>query len=183
MEVTPTTQAITFAIIGAFVTLMTIVLSNRAKRLMAKQLHEQRVADRIAAQQKEERDFERQQEMQRKLDNSTSMTLTKLHDVENLGKVTHALVNSDKTATMKDQRDNMKLTLALMNEVVALRAEQGGTPTAQTLVAIDNLATQIATLDTSIADRLHAQAVAEEHNAIVDRSLPRTDSGEVLVVN
>lgn len=171
--VTPVTQAVTFAVVGGFFTIVTLLLTNRAKHqaeqrivdqtnLAEERRREEKDDDRQAAIDKEERDYARQDLVAERVERSTQMTLRKLGDVEDLGKVTHALVNSDKTAQMKDQRDGWIVTLALMREVISLKEQSGKEPTADAALAVEALSTRIATLDSQIADRLAQQLAAEQ---------------------
>lgn len=181
---TQTSQAITFSLIAAFVTILTIVLNNRTKAHAEKRVIEQsNLSDERANNQflererirlkekqedlaaqiaKEERDYARQDEVASRVENATKMTLRKLSDVEDLGKVTHALVNSDKTAQMQDQRDGWIATLALMREIADLKNVAGTFPSPETKKAMDDLVTRIQTLQDQIDNRLAQQLAAEQ---------------------
>lgn len=172
-DVTPVTQAVTFALVGGFFTIMTLVLTNRAKSSADQRIIDQhnrdeqlrrveKDEDRRAAIDKEGRDYARQDEVAARVERATAMTMRKLGDVEELGKVTHALVNSDKTAAMQDQRDGWIATLALMREVISLKQDSGREPTEDSLKAIADLTTRIATLQHQIESRLAQQLAAEQ---------------------
>ena len=170
--VTPLTQGITFAAAGGFFTVVTLLITNRAKHDATDREHALRVedetarrsekeADLAAAIAKEARDYARQDEVARRAAVATQATMTKLLAVEDLGKVTHALVNSDKTAALKDQRDALMVTLALMREVVSLKVAAGREPTAETNTAISAMEARLVTLESTIADRTAQQKAAE----------------------
>lgn len=171
--VTPVTQGITFAVIGGFFTVLTLVLTNRAKHQAEQRVIDQtnlaeeyrrveKEEDREAAIAKENRDYARQDEVAARVERATVMTMRKLDKVEGVVDVTHALVNSDKTATMKDQRDGWMVTLALMREVISLKEQSGKEPTAEAMQAVAALEQRIATLNSTIEDRLAQQLAAEQ---------------------
>ena len=164
-DVTPVTQAITFAVVGGLFTLVTLLITNKAKRDTERRVHEEKVGDREALIAKETRDYARQDEVARRVDVTAKATMEKLRRVEDLGIVTHALVNSDKTATMRDQRDTMIVNLALMREVVSLKEDAGKQPSPETVKAIDALAERVVTMQAKIDDRLRQQEAAETANA------------------
>jgi hypothetical protein len=85
----------------------------------------------------------------------------KLVVVEHLTKVTHDLVNSDKTTELRRQRDDKAATLALMREIVALKRSAGQAADAKSLHAIERVVQEIGTLDQTILDR----RVIEQHTA------------------
>jgi hypothetical protein len=114
-----------------------------------------------------------------KANDTAKITMGKLQTVEDLGRVTHALVNSDKTATMKDNKDQLGVTLVLMKEIVSLKEAQHIEPSEATLEAIVALETRIKTLQSNIDDRLKQQEQAED--ALIMKRLGIMDSGEVPV--
>jgi len=174
-NVTVTTQAITFAAVGGFFTLVTLLVTNRSKRDMQELTHADRQADeaarlaeknadREALIAKETRDYARQDEVARRVAEDAKATMAKLKQVEDLGIVTHALVNSDKTASMRDSREGLIVTLALMREVISLKEVAGKVPTPETVTAVEALVTRIATMQKDIDDRMAQQAAAEAAN-------------------
>ena len=175
--VTPLTQGITFAVAGGFFTLVTLLVTTRSKRDMQNLTHADRqadeasrlaekVADREALIAKETRDYARQDEVARRVAEDAKATMSKLKQVEDLGIVTHALVNSDKTASMRDAREGLIVTLALMREVVSLKEVAGKTPTPETVAATEALVTRIATMQKDIDDRTAQQLAAEAANKV-----------------
>lgn len=154
-QVTPFTQAVTFTVIAGVFTLFTLLVTHILKG------HENERANRMAIA-KEERDNARQDEVQRKADAATRATLARLRTVEDTTTITHALVNSDKTASMKARLDGARVNLALMREVLSLKKAQGHAPTDESLIAIADLEQQIQTLHTDIEERLSQQKAAEE---------------------
>lgn len=192
---TQTSQAIMFSLIAAFVTILTIVLNSRTKAHAEKRVNEQanlaeerantqyleretlrlkeKQEDLDASIAKEERDYTRQDEVAARVERATKLTLRKLGDVEDLGKVTHALVNSDKTAQMRDQRDGWIATLALMREVISLKEAAGKTPSDEALQAVAALEIRIETLGSQIDNRLAQQLAAEQR---VELDLAQADA-------
>jgi hypothetical protein len=184
-EVTVESQAITFAITGAIVTILTLSINIRSKRKTEIRINDQRnlenksrleekatdLANDIA---KEERINARQDAIQTRVDAQAEYTVKKLKDVEDLGKVTHALVNSGATAAMKDQRDGWIVTLALMREIEALKQHNGEEPTDETKKAIALLEQRISTMESNIEDRVQQQKIAEGliavEKEIIDRA-------------
>ncbi len=141
-------QALTLAVIGAFVTILTLVLNNRAKQGAEKIRLAEKEADRQAAIDKEERDYARQDLVANRVEQATRATLTKLEAVEDLGIVTHALVNADKTVAMR-------YTLTLMQEMIDFKRVMGIEPTQQALDAVTEL-------EGAIEARLADQRTAEK---------------------
>lgn len=178
-SVTPATQAITFAVVGGFFTVLTLLLTNRSKHASERLLQDQHERDMIAAAAalaaedarqiaKEQRDYDRLDEVARRADLASAATLTKLREVEavsqetfGITKITHALVNSDKTAEMRDRRDSKIATLILMRELVSLKQDAGKVMSAETEATIEALVTSIKTLEENIASRLAQQHLAE----------------------
>lgn len=87
-------------------------------------------------------------------------------DVGNTVNVTHALVNSDKTAGMKRERDGSKILLVMMRELLSSKEAAGQPVSDESREAVLTLQTEIATLDSNIADRVHQQELAEQRNAV-----------------
>lgn len=178
--VTPTTQAITFATVGGFFTLVTLLVTNRSKHAIAATLriqHEQdeaarreeKATDLAAAIAKDERDWARQDIVQARTEAVAAHTMAKLNDVEKLGIVTHGLVNSDRTALLRDKRDNLITTQVLMREVTALKVAQGIPPTAEGEEMMSVLTKRIEQLGADIEDRLRQQDTAERQVAVDEK--------------
>lgn len=187
--VTPWTQAITFTIVAAFVTLMTIVLGNRNRAQTAKQLNDQhdrdetarraeKAQDNLLAIAKEQRDYARADLIQRRTDHTAQRTLRKLGSVERLGKVTHSLVNSDKTAAMREKLDSKETELILLKEVIELKRANGLEPTDDTVRLLSNKQQTIDTLVKDIEERVTEQKVAEAANIEADRAAAAADEAD-----
>lgn len=78
-------------------------------------------------------------------------------------KAIHTLVNSDRTASIKDQLDAREIALALLIEITDLRKSPpiSQQPTIETLATIEQMRASIAELRANLTDRLKQQAVAE----------------------
>lgn len=188
LEILPTSpvtiesQAVTLAVI-TLITLCITVLSkrkteirvNKQKNLENEQRHKEKQEDIVNEIAKEQRLNNRQDELQKHLEEQANKTLKKLEDVEDLGKVTHALVNSGATALMKDQRDGWTVTLALMREIESLKKHNGEEPTEETQKAIALLQQRIATMDSNIEDRLKQQQIAESMIAVEKEIITRSN--------
>jgi hypothetical protein len=97
-----------------------------------------------------------------------------LTEVAEVTKVTHALVNSDKTAQMREKRDSMAKTLLLTRELADLKGTLGKPPSDDLLAAMTKDQTDIDTLDKAIEERLKEQHLAEEQIAADKISPPKT---------
>jgi hypothetical protein len=184
--VTQESQTVLFIVTGAMVTIITMgitVMSKRKTEIRANEQFNKVNAERLMEKAddnerdiaKEKRLNDRQDALQAHLEQQAKQTLTKLQDVEDLGKVTHALVNSGATAAMKDQRDGWIVTLALMREIEALKQHNGEQPTDETKKAIALLQQRIATMESNIADRVKQQELAESMIAVEKEIIDRAN--------
>lgn len=87
-----------------------------------------------------------------------------LTSVEELGKVTHALVNSDKTALMRETKTQREITLALLNEIIGLRKASQQDLSAETTKAVEALKAEIEIMGANIDDRVRQQEAQEAAN-------------------
>jgi hypothetical protein len=185
-SVTVESQAITFAITGAIVTILTLSINTMSKRSSEARISKQKGIDNEARLEekatdllndiaKEKRLNDRQDALQNRIDEQAKLTIKKLADVEDLGKVTHALVNSGATASMKDQRDGWIVTLALMREIEALKQHNGEQPTDETKKAILLLEQRITTMESNIQDRVKQQQLAEGMIAVEKEIIERAN--------
>lgn len=85
----------------------------------------------------------------------------KLKEIKDLSEVTHALVNSDMTASMRARRDNLAVMVVLMKEVVDSKEAAGVAPSPEALAAIVAIHAEIAALDRDIEERVRGQHTAE----------------------
>lgn len=90
----------------------------------------------------------------------------KLAEVAEVAKVTHALVNSDKTSAMKEKRDSMARLLLITRELAELHASLGHAPSADLLASMARDQANLEALDAAIVDRLEQQALAEAQIAL-----------------
>lgn len=182
--VTQESQTVLFIVTGAMVTIITLginilskrkteIRANNQKNLENTERLAEKDADTVREIAKEKRLNDRQDALQEHLEQQARQTLKKLEDVEDLGKVTHALVNSGATAAMKDQRDGWIVTLALMREIEALKQHNGEEPTDETKKAILLLQQRITTMESNIADRVKQQELAESMIAVEKEIMAR----------
>jgi len=86
-----------------------------------------------------------------------------LNEVKQIGLVTHGLVNSDKTATMRATVASMRKTLILTRELADLKAKMTGEPiSAEMAQAMASDQIEIDAQEKAIQERLDAQALAEQ---------------------
>jgi hypothetical protein len=92
----------------------------------------------------------------------TEVTVTKLDKANVKLDVIHGLVNSTLSAALQSELDALTTSLAMMNEVVALKTHSGQEPAAEALIAIDDTEAKIAELRATLADRLQqAESIAD----------------------
>lgn len=185
--VTPVTQAITFAIVGGFFTILTLVLTNRSKRqseereaqakLSVEDLRiKEKASDRQAQIDKEARDYAREDLVARRADERSEALLRTTTMAVNTSKkvvemtadntdrlnTVHFLVNSNLTAHYESKLATLKISLALAKEVAELQRTAGREPSPGTLATIQATEVEIAELEQTIIDRKVTDAKAAE---------------------
>jgi len=182
--VTQESQTVLFILTGSAITVITLAINVISKRKSEQRVNVQinRVNDDRLQEKADDNDREiaketrqnnRADALQARLEAQAERTLKKLGDVEDLGKVTHALVNSGATAAMKDQRDGWIVTLALMREIESLKQHNGEEPTDETKKAIALLEQRITTMESNIQDRVKQQELAEGMIAVEKQIVAR----------
>lgn len=183
--VTPVTQAITFALVGGFFTVLSLVLTNRAKRHTELDRRAEKEEDRKAEIAKEQRDYARQDLVAQRADEraetlliSSRAALQTTQQVVTMTRrngekldVVEFLGNSHLTAQFESRLATLRISLALAKEVAELQRSAGREPSPETSATILSTEGEIVELEQTIVQRkvADAQSVAMLAQPTLDR--------------